>query len=126
MGASGTQAETVMVVEDDANLAELVATELEIDGFHVETAQDGQVALDKMKRHPPDVIVLDLRLPGIDGLQVVRSCRENPETQRVPIIVTSGSHDALCERDLESLVYLQKPYSMDILIALVEDAVDSV
>ena len=77
MSAPGTQAETVMVVEDDANLAELVATELEGDGFHVETAQDGQDALDKMKRHPPDVIVLDLGLPGVDGLQVVRRCREN-------------------------------------------------
>lgn len=123
MAVARARIETIMVVEDDHHLAELVATALESDGFHVETAQDGQDALDKVERHPPDVIILDLGLPRVSGLQVVKRCRENPATRRVPIIIASASHAHLFERDLESLVYMEKPFSIDVLRVLVEDAV---
>jgi two-component system response regulator VicR len=125
MSAPATQRETVMVVDDEPEITEVVASALEDDGFNVEKASDGRRALELVERHPPDAMVLDLNLPKVDGLQVVQRCRANPATRDVPIIIVSGSRDALQEIDLQSLVFVEKPFDLEVLLVLIEDAVSS-
>ena len=125
MQTTRIQPYTVMVVEDEATLSEVVATALVDEGYRVLTAKDGQNALDLVQRRPPDAIVLDLMLPNVDGWQFVKWCRAHPTTATIPIIVVSAAHDALEDGDIGSLVFVGKPFDLDVLLVLVEDAVSS-
>jgi CheY-like chemotaxis protein len=87
------------------------------------TARDGHDALQLVQRAPPDAIVLDLMLPNLDGWQVIRWCRAHPATTAIPIIVVSAALDAPQDADIEPLVFVEKPFDLDVLLVLVEDAV---
>jgi DNA-binding response OmpR family regulator len=126
MHATATEPDTVMVIEDEAAISEMVAAALEDEGYRVLTATDGRDALQTMQRDPPDAIVLDLRLPNVDGWQVVRWCRAHPATTDTPIIVVSAARDAVQDADIEPLVFIEKPFDLDVLLVLVEDAVSSI
>jgi len=123
MQATELQPNTVMVVEDHAAISDLVAAALEDDGYRVLTARDGHDALQLVQRAPPDAIVLDLMLPNLDGWQVIRWCRAHPATTAIPIIVVSAALDATQDADIEPLVFVEKPFDLDVLLVLVEDAV---
>ena len=123
MQTADAQPDTVMVVEDEAAISEVVATALEDSGYRVLAARDGQEALQMVQRTPPDVIVLDLMLPGLDGWQFIRWCRADPTATAIPIIIASAAYDAPQDADVESLVFVEKPFDLDILLVLVEDAV---
>jgi two-component system phosphate regulon response regulator PhoB len=123
MQATTTQPDTVMVVEDEAAISELIAAALEDEGYRVLTARDGHDAMQMVQRAPPDAIVLDLMLPNVDGWQVIRRCRAHPETTAIPIIVVSAAYDAPQDADIEPLVFVEKPFDLDVLLVLVEDAV---
>jgi CheY-like chemotaxis protein len=125
MQAQELQPNTGVVVEDEAATADVVATALVDEGYRVVTASDGQDALRVVQRTPPDAILLDLRLPILDGWQVVRRCRANPVTSDIPIIVVSAAYDAQQDADIERLVFVEKPFDLDVLLVLVEDAVSS-
>lgn len=126
MHVRSTRRSTVMVVEDEAAISDVVVTALKEEGYRVVTAWDGKDALEIVQRAPPDVIVLDLMLPNVDGWEVVRRCRSYPPSAAVPIIVVSAAHDALEDGDIRSLVFMEKPFDLNILLVLVEDAVSSV
>jgi DNA-binding response OmpR family regulator len=110
----------VLVVEDERTIAEAVAARLRAEGFSVETAGDGPSAVEAARRTPPDVIVLDVMLPGFDGLEV---CRRIQAERPVPVLMLTARDD---ETDL--LVglavgaddYLTKPFSMRELAARVK------
>ena len=70
---------TILVVDDERNIVELVRLYLEKEGFAVVSARDGQSALELVERHDPDLVVLDLMLPGMDGLEVTRALRKLAE-----------------------------------------------
>jgi DNA-binding response OmpR family regulator len=125
MQATESQLDSVMVVEDEAAISEMIAAALGDEGYRVLTARDGQDALQQVQREPPDAIVLDLRLPNVDSWQVVRWCRAHPATTATPIIVVSAARDAVQDADIEPLVFVEKPFDLDVLLALVEDAVSS-
>lgn len=115
----------VLVVEDDATLSDVVTTALADDGYRVLTAKNGHEAIAFMQRRPPDAIVLDLMLPQLDGWQVVRWCRTHAATSALPIIIVTGAPNALEDGNIQSLVFLEKPFDLNILLVLVEDAVSS-
>jgi len=112
-----------MVVEDDPTMSDIVTTALEDQGYRVLTAGDGQDALRMVERARPDVIVLDLMLPYLDGREFIRACRACPTTTAIPIIITSAARDATEDADIQSLVFVEKPFDLDVLLVLVEDAV---
>jgi DNA-binding response OmpR family regulator len=114
-----------MVVEDEAAISSMIAVALEDEGYRVLIARDGRDALQLVQREPPDAIVLDLRLPNVDGWQVVRWCRAHPAAIAIPIIVVSAAYDAPQDADIEPLVFVEKPFDLVVLVALVEDAVSS-
>jgi CheY-like chemotaxis protein len=114
----------ILVVEDDDAIRGLVSEVLREDGYQVREATNGADALEKLRLGRPDLIVLDLMMPVMDGWTFVEKCRDKDWCGDVPIIVTSASHDLPRTADkLRSLgvrTCLAKPFDVDGLLALVE------
>jgi DNA-binding response OmpR family regulator len=109
----------ILVVDDDATVSEVVARYLERDGFVVETVADGRVALDRALAEPTDLVVLDLMLPGMDGLEV---CRRLRALAPVPIIILTArgqESDRIVGLELGADDYVAKPFSTKELVARV-------
>ena len=108
----------VLIVDDEPPIRRFLRTSLHAQGYHVLEAEDGVTALGLIARNPPDVIVLDLGLPDIDGVEVIRRLRHQGST--VPVIVLSsrtderGKVEAL---DLGADDYVTKPFGMEELLA---------
>ncbi|MBX0331096.1 response regulator transcription factor [Oscillochloris sp. ZM17-4] len=114
--------ERILVVDDEPQMGRLLKTGLSARGYEVAVAVDGEEALDQAVRWKPDVIVLDLGLPLIDGLEV---CRRIRGWSQVPIIVLSardGEQDKVEALDLGADDYLIKPFGMDELLARIRVA----
>jgi len=108
---------TVLLVDDDQNLREVAHYALSRAGFHVEEAANGRDALAAARARPPDLIVLDVRMPEMDGLEV---CRELRKTSRVPIVFLSSADeeiDRVLGLELGGDDYLGKPFSPRELVA---------
>jgi len=105
----------VLLVEDEPDIADLVKLTLEREGrMEVETVADGEQAVRLAIDHPPDLLVLDLSLPGLDGLEVCRLIRANPVARQVPIIMLTARTDELDRisgLDLGADDYVTKPFS---------------
>src|SRR5260370_14286842 len=119
----------ILVAEDDDAIRELVSDVLRDDGYEVREATNGAEALGRIKDERPDLIVLDLMMPVMDGWTFVEKCYGQAFCNDVPIIVTSASHDL--PRTAERLrsfgvrTCLAKPFDVDGLLALVERYVPS-
>ncbi len=114
----------ILVVEDDAAIRALVSEVLRDDGYEVSEATNGAEALEYVGGHRPDLIVLDLMMPVMDGWTFVEECSRCARCSEVPIVVTSASHDLPRTADkLRSYgvrTCLAKPFDVDGLLALVE------
>jgi len=80
----------ILVVDDSALVAEAVKAKLEANNYEVQLAYSGEEALDKVLGEIPDLMILDVYMPGIDGFEVCRRLREKPETQSLPIVMLSS------------------------------------
>lgn len=83
-------AKKILIIEDEKDILQLVKLYLEKEGFRAVTAATGTEGLDSAKQHKPDLIVLDLMLPEIDGLEVCKRLRSAPETAMLPIIMLTA------------------------------------
>ena len=113
----------ILVIDDEKDLLELVRYNLESDGFNVKSARDGEMGLAAAKRELPDLIVVDLMLPGIDGLDVCRSLRSDTRTTHIPIIMLtakSAESDRILGLELGADDYITKPFSPRELIARIK------
>ncbi len=89
----------VLLVEDDTSVAQMYKLKLELDGYRVEVAPDGDVALEMARRMKPDIVFLDIRLPRLDGLGVLEALRSDPATEPLPVVILSNfNEDELVER----------------------------
>ena len=110
----------ILVIDDDRLLCELVRTTFELEGFEVSTAYDVIEAERVLVETRPDAILLDIGLPGIDGIFYLERLRETPQTSRIPIVAISGSDEAgRSARAVGAEAFLHKPFSPLELIALV-------
>jgi DNA-binding response OmpR family regulator len=112
----------ILIVEDDPDIAELVARYLDKAGFTTERAASGREALQTIAARPPDLLVLDLMLPHVDGLEVCRLVRANPATAAIPIIMLTAraeESDRIVGLELGADDYLAKPFSPNELVARV-------
>jgi two-component system alkaline phosphatase synthesis response regulator PhoP len=112
--------ERVLIIEDELNIIELVAYNLEKEGWLVSKAQTGEEGLEKIEEEHPDIILLDLMLPGIDGMEICRRTRQNKLTKDIPIIIlTAKAEEADRVLGLESGAddYVTKPFSPRELVA---------
>jgi len=115
---------TVLIVEDEPAQREVLAYNLQSEGFHVEVAPDGDEALILVDEVQPDVIVLDWMLPGTSGIEVCRRLKTRPETNAIPVIMLSARSEEVDRvRGLETGAddYVVKPYSVLELMARVRN-----
>jgi len=113
---------TVLVVEDEAAQRDVIAYNLEAEGFGVSRAENGEEALILVREQAPDLIVLDWMLPNVSGLEICRQLKSKPETRNVPIIMLSARSEEIDRvRGLETGAddYVVKPYSVVELMARV-------
>ena len=114
---------TILVVEDERDIADLVKYHLEKAGLSAHVAGDGRQALDLIGRDRPDLVILDLMLPGLDGLEVCRRLRGNGATQGIPIIMLTAKAeevDRIVGLEMGADDYVPKPFSPRELVARVK------
>jgi len=117
--------ESILIVEDDENIQQLVGYNLAKAGFHILYAENGEQALATVKREQPDMLVLDLMLPGLNGFEVCRILRKDPQTRSLPIIMLtakSEENDVSAGLDLGADDYITKPFSPRILVSRIKAA----
>ncbi|EKE04084.1 MAG: hypothetical protein ACD_20C00108G0002 [uncultured bacterium] len=115
--------ENVFIVEDDQNVLELIKISLEPEGYYVNGMESGEKLLEVIKSYIPDIILLDLVLPGINGLTVCESIKKNQLTSSIPIIMltSQGSEeDVVTGLELGADDYIIKPFSPKILAARIK------
>ncbi len=110
----------ILAADDDADILGLISTVLELEGFEVEVVQDGQVALDRVRADPPDLVLLDVMMPGLDGVEVVRQLRAGGATAGVPVLLLTAkgmSADRVAGLTAGADDYVVKPFDSDELVA---------
>jgi two-component system, OmpR family, alkaline phosphatase synthesis response regulator PhoP len=115
--------EQILVVDDEEDILELVRFNLSKEGYHVLFAATGEKAVEIARAELPDLMVLDLMLPGMDGLEVTKFLKNNPETQHIPIVMLTAKgeeSDVVTGLELGADDYVTKPFSPRILLARVK------
>ncbi|NLE66725.1 MAG: response regulator transcription factor [Lentisphaerae bacterium] len=114
--------QTVFVVEDEEDILELLRYNLAREGYAVASSANGEEAVRAISRKMPDLVLLDLMLPGIDGLEVCRALKRNPVTAGIPIVMVTAKgeeSDVVAGLELGADDYIAKPFSMKVVIARV-------
>ena len=110
----------IMVVEDESDILDLLVYNLTREGYEVTGIADGKQALDVIPRKKPQLILLDLMLPGVRGLEICRLLKARPETARIPIIMVTAKGeeaDVVVGLEMGADDYVAKPFSMKVLLA---------
>jgi two-component system phosphate regulon response regulator PhoB len=105
---------SILVVEDDVDILQLVAHNLKAADFDVLTAEEGYEALSLAKNHLPQLVILDLMLPGLDGLEVCKELKRSPATQKIPVLMLTARGeevDRIVGLELGADDYVVKPFS---------------
>jgi phosphate regulon transcriptional regulator PhoB len=113
----------ILVVDDEADLVELISYNLKKEDFSVDSAMDGETALSKIKKGRYDLVVLDLMLPGIQGIELCRMLRNDPKTKALPIIMLTAKGeevDKILGLEMGADDYITKPFSPRELVARVK------
>ena len=115
--------ETILIVEDEKDIVKMLEYNLGKEGFKILSARDGETALELVGKEHPDLILLDLMLPGIDGLEVCKALKEEKRTTLIPIIMLtakSQESDKVLGLELGADDYMTKPFSPRELIARIK------
>ena len=111
---------TILVVDDEEDILELVKLHLSREGFTVILAETGEQALKLVQTQPPGLVVLDLMLPGVDGLDVCKRMKADPRTRHIPIVMLTAKGeeaDIVTGLELGADDYMTKPFSGKVLVA---------
>lgn len=116
---------TLLVVDDELDTLTVLEILLSMEGYRVVTARDGEKALEKLEHDPPDLIITDLMMPGMDGLELSRRVRKHPQTAKTPIILSTAASARVTEQDDPLFdVVLQKPVDIDVLLGAIRSLLD--
>lgn len=106
----------ILVVDDDPHIRQMLAYALADEGYQVDEAADGRAALEMVSRRRPDVILLDMKMPGMDGWEFARLHRERHGHQ-IPIVVLTAAPDvARRAADIDAEGYVSKPFDLQVLL----------
>ena len=106
--------ERILVVEDESDIAEILQYNLERESFEVEVQERGDTALESIRRNPPNLVLLDIMLPGLDGLELARILKRDERTANLPIIMLTAKGeeiDRIVGLELGADDYVAKPFS---------------
>lgn len=112
--------ERILVVEDDEDIRELITYNLTREGYRIAGVPSGEEALGAVHKERPDLILLDLMLPGMDGLEACRGLKADPETSEIPVIMVTAKgeeSDIVVGLELGADDYITKPFSPKVLLA---------
>jgi two-component system, OmpR family, alkaline phosphatase synthesis response regulator PhoP len=115
--------EKILIVDDEKDIVKMLSYNLKKEGYRTIEANDGEDALDLAWREHPDLIILDLMLPGIDGLEVCKQLKKEVETSRIPVIMLTAKTqetDKIVGLELGADDYVSKPFSLKELIARIK------
>ena len=118
----------VFVVDDEPDMVDLLATILKSDGFQVDTDTDGRSALARLLADPPDLVLLDLMMPDLDGMELLKLLRLDAKGSSVPVLVVSarsGHQDQLGTLQLGANAYICKPFSPRELVRQVRQLLEN-
>ncbi len=123
MNTNKSPQETILIVDDEPQNLKLLQKVLKEDGYKLRSAPSGEMGLAIVKKYPPDIILLDINMPGMDGYQVCRSLKENELTSYIPIIFLTA-YDELPEKlkgfETGAIDYITKPFQAEELLARVK------
>jgi CheY-like chemotaxis protein len=114
----------VLVVDDDPLILEVLRTVLDLEEFEVTTAENGELALEALAQRRPDVVVCDVMMPGIDGLEVCRRIKDDPDTRELPVVLLTArdrAEDRAAGEAVGCDAYLTKPFSPLHLIEVISE-----
>lgn len=113
----------ILLAEDEKHLADMVAFKLTNSGHRVVLARDGEEALALLGRERPDLAILDIMMPGVDGLEVLRRIRDDPDLRALPVIMLTAKgqeRDVLAGLGAGANDYVVKPFSLKELVARID------
>lgn len=113
----------ILVIDDDLNIQEMLENILSELGYQVELAGDGNQALNRINQNKPDLIILDVRLPDIDGISLCREICQLKGTGKIPILILTAFSDLTTYHDAKlfgAVDYLVKPFDLDVLKEKIE------
>ncbi len=117
----------VLIVDDDLRIIRILSTYLQMEGFAVETAMNSENALGCIAEKPPDIVILDVMLPNVDGIELCRQIRQHHEWERIPIIMFSAkseSGDINAAMTAGATRYVTKPSSLQDLVSVVTEVLE--
>ena len=120
MESTESDAPTVLIVDDEEDLLDLLKYNLEQEGFETLLARDGVEALDVAREHAPDLIILDIMMPKMDGIEVCRRLRQDAHLRTIPIMMLTArteEEDQVQGLDVGADIYLSKPVSVSVIIS---------
>jgi DNA-binding response OmpR family regulator len=113
----------ILVVEDEPNLVQLLKAGLEAGHYEVVTAKDGQEALEMTRLEKPDLIILDIMLPKIDGYKVAARLKDDEDLKDIPIVMLTArclTQDIKKTMENGAVCYVQKPFKSEVLLAIIQ------
>jgi CheY-like chemotaxis protein len=106
----------ILLADDDNRVLQVVSRYLDLEGYDIEAVTDGEQAVSKAVANPPDLILLDIMMPGVDGLEACRRIRANPATANTPVLMFSAlKEEAEAARDAGADGLLPKPFTLPTL-----------
>lgn len=113
----------ILIVEDEESLLKLESILLSSKGYQVVGATDGRAAMDELNRSKPDLVLLDIMLPGMDGFEVCRLIKENPDTSHIPVVMLSARknrQDIQRGGEVGADAYVTKPFKSAKIVEIIE------
>lgn len=110
----------VLVVDDEPGICDIVCLNLEIEGYQADCAESGEEALEKMKSEPPDLVILDIMMPEVDGWELLSHMKADPSISDIPVILLSAKSEEISKLlgfQLGAEDYVTKPFSVKELLA---------
>lgn len=114
----------ILIVEDEESLLKLESILLTTKGFVVQGVANGIAAMEAISDHPPDLVLLDVMLPGLDGFEVCRQIKGNPETRHIPVILLTAKkspEDLARGKEVGADQYITKPFKSSMVVAAIEE-----
>lgn len=119
-------AKRILIVDDELDLLKIVTFRVKKAGYDIIAASDGQAALDLIQQQKPDLILLDLRLPIVDGWEVCRRIKADENLKYIPVILLSASASSMNQekiKELNAQDYLMKPFDPEVLLEKIKDLI---